>query len=203
VQIDGVKHVIRYLTGTVSDGLTYARGLETDPLVELFGMCDASYIPNYVSKGQLGFALFLNLNSGAVEAKSSVIWARGFLAELGFEQLAPTIIWTDSSSALLLATTFQLSSKSQHLTMRINAIHQEVINKVIVIKYIDTEGNVVDVLTKALPVESFVRHAQKLHHGFGNLPIQAKAKKVERPLPFKAKLKKIAAARVRTYAHSN
>ena len=226
VQIDGVKHVIRYLTGTVSDGLTYARGLETDPLVELFGMCDASYIPNYDSKGQLGFALFLNLNSGAVEAKSckdstvstsathvelkamyllvlAVIWARGFLAELGFEQLAPTTIWTDSSSALLLATTFQLSSKSQHLTMRINAIHQEVINKVIVIKYIDTEGNVVDVLTKALPVESFVRHAQKLHHGFGNLPIQAKAKKVERPLPFKAKLKKIAAARVRTYAHSN
>ena len=125
----------------------------------------------------------------------AVIWARGFLAELGFEQLAPTTIWTDSSSALLLATTFQLSSKSQHLTMRINAIHQEVINKVIVIKYIDTEGNIVDVPTKALPVESFVRHAQKLHHGFGNLPIQAKAKK--------AKLKKIAAARVRTYAHSN
>jgi hypothetical protein len=63
--------------------------------------------------------------------------------------------------------------------MRINAIHQGVINKVIVIKYIDTEGNVVDVLTEALPVESFVRHAQKLHHGFGNLLIQAKAKKVE------------------------
>ena len=63
----------------------------------------------------------------------AVIWARGFLAELGFEQLAPTTIWTDSSSALLLATTFQLSSKSQHLTMRINAIHQEVINKVIVV----------------------------------------------------------------------
>ena len=145
MQIDGVKHVIRYLSGTVSDGLSYARGLETDPLIELFGMCDASYIPNYDSKGQLGFALFLNLNSGAVEAKSckdstvstsathvelkamyllvlAVIWARGFLAELGFEQLASTIIWTDASSALLLATTFQLSSKSQHLTMRMRYI---------------------------------------------------------------------------------
>jgi hypothetical protein len=164
VQVDGVKHVIRYLTGTVSDGITFARGLESEPLVELFGMCDASYIPAYDSKGQLAFALFLNLNSGAVEAKSckdstvstsathvelkamyllvlAVIWARGFLAELGFEQLTPTTIWTDSASALLLATTFQLSSKSQHLTMRINAIHQEVSNKVIVIKYIDTDGN--------------------------------------------------------------
>jgi hypothetical protein len=142
VQIDGVKHVIRYLTGSVSDGLTFARGLETDPLVELFGMCDASYIPSYDSKGQLGYALFLNLNSGAIEAKSckdstvstsaahvklkamyllmlSIIWARGFLLELGFEQHEPTTIWTDSASAQLLATSFQLSSKSQHLTMRI------------------------------------------------------------------------------------
>jgi len=90
-------------------------------------MCDASYIPSYDSRGQLGF------NSGAVEAKSckdstvstsathvdlkamnllvlAVIWARGFLAKLGFEQQSPTIIWTDSSSARLLATTFQLSN---------------------------------------------------------------------------------------------
>ena len=123
--------------------------------------------------------------------------------ELGFEQHEPTTIWTDSASAQLLATTFQLSSKSQHLTMRINAIHQEVVNKVIVIKWIDTEGNTVDVLTKALPVLSFERHTRTLHHGFGNRPILAKAKKVDRPVTFKAKLKKISAARVRQYAHSN
>ena len=60
--------------------------------------------------------------------------------------------------------------------MRINAIHQEVVNKVIVIKWIDTEGNTVDVLTKALPVISFERHTRTLYHGFGNRPIQAKAK---------------------------
>ena len=87
--------------------------------------------------------------------------------------------------------------------MRINAIHQEVVNKVIVIKRIGTEGNTVDVLTKALPVLSFERHTRILHHGFGNRPIQAKAKKVDRPVTFKAKLKKISAARVRQYAHSN
>lgn len=52
VQINGVKHVIRYLTGTVSDGLTFAKGLETEALVELFGMCDGSYICGDDSKGQ-------------------------------------------------------------------------------------------------------------------------------------------------------
>ena len=105
--------------------------------------------------------------------------------ELGFEQHEPTTIWTDSASAQLLATTFQLSWKSQHLTMRINAIHQEVVNKVIVIKWIDTEGNTVGVLTKALLVLPFERHTHKLHHGLGNRPIQSN------PINFKAKLKKI------------
>ena len=87
--------------------------------------------------------------------------------ELGFEQHEPTTIWTDSASAQLLAMTFQLPSKSKHLTMRINAINQEVVNKVIVIKWIDTEGITVDVLTKALPVISFEHHTrnlQKTHH---------------------------------------
>ena len=43
VQINGVKHVVRDLTRSVSVGLTFARGLETDPLVELFGMCDMTH----------------------------------------------------------------------------------------------------------------------------------------------------------------
>ena len=226
IQIDGVKHVLRYLTGTIHDGITFAKGLDTDPLVELFGMCDASYIPGHDSKGQLAFAIFLNLNSGAIEVKSvkdstvstsathvelkaiyilllAIIWARGFLAELGFPQLKPSVIWTDSASAQLLATSFQLSAKSQHLVMRINAIHQEVVNGVIVIKYIDTHGNVVDALTKALPIIPFEQHTRTLQHGFRNNPIVAKAKKVDRPISFKAKLKKITAAKVRHLAHAN
>jgi hypothetical protein len=226
VQVDGVKHVVRYLTGSIKDGITFARGLESEPLVELFGMCDASYIPAHDSKGQLGFALFLNLNSGAIEAKSckdstvstsathvelkamymlvlSIIWTRGFLEELGFEQTQPTTVWTDSASALLLSTSYRLSSKSQHLTMRINAIHQEVVNGTIVIKYIDSDSNSVDVLTKALPIIPFERHTHSIQHGFGNSRIHVKAKKVDRPISFKAKMKKISAARVRHYAHSN
>jgi hypothetical protein len=87
--------------------------------------------------------------------------------------------------------------------MRINAIHQEVVNKVIVIKWIDTEGNTIDILTIALPVLPYERHTRTLHHGFGTRPIQAKAKKVDRPVTFKAKLKKMSAVRVRQYAHSN
>ena len=87
--------------------------------------------------------------------------------------------------------------------MRISAINQEVNNGVIEVKYVDTQGNTVDVLTKALPVIPFQLHADTLQHGFRNRPLQAKAKKVDRPISFKAKLKKMKAAKVRTLAHSN
>jgi hypothetical protein len=99
--------------------------------------------------------------------------------------------------------TFQLSSESKHPTMRINAIHQEMVNKVMVIKYIDTKGNTVEILTKTLIVILFERHTRTLRHGFVNRCILAKAKKVDRPVTFKVKLKKISAARVRQFAYSN
>ena len=135
IHIDGVKHI---LTGTIHDGISFARGLDSDPMVELFGISDASYMPGGDSRGQLAYAQFLNLNSGAIEVNSvkdstistsatdielkaiyilllAIIWSRGFLSEIGFPQNKPTVIWTDSASAQILASTFQLSSKSQHL----------------------------------------------------------------------------------------
>ena len=56
-----------------------------------------------------------------------------------------TVLWSDSSSARQLVTDFRVGSKSQHLTIRINAINQEVNNGVIKVKYVDTQGNTVDV----------------------------------------------------------
>ena len=143
------------------DGITFARGSDENNLVELFGMSDASYIPGHDRRGQLAFALFLNLNSGAVEAKSvkdstvstsacdielmgmylcllAIIWTR-------VPPRGSTVLWSDSSSARQLVTDFRVGSKSQHLTIRINAINQEVNNGVIKVKYVDTQGNTVDV----------------------------------------------------------
>ena len=80
-------------------------------------MCDGSYIPGYDSKSQVGYNLFMNLNSGTYCARSfgtnsidrsamdtevcaidacivELLWHRALLAELGFPQNDPSIIWT-------------------------------------------------------------------------------------------------------------
>ena len=58
------------------------------------------------------------------------------------------------------------------MTTTLNFIHEHIVNGTIALRYINTDNNVADVLTKALPAESFDRHSESLSRGFaGVLPV--------------------------------
>jgi hypothetical protein len=117
--LQGVTTLGRYLKGTISARMAFG-GMNKD--VKLFGYCDASHLPHGDSKPRLGYCFFLNNESGTILARSfkdksvshssceseikaidetvrQAIWLRGFLAELGFPQIEPTVLYTDSQSA--------------------------------------------------------------------------------------------------------
>jgi hypothetical protein len=88
------------------------------------------HLQDQSAKPRMGYAFFLNLESGtAVYAKSvnsntvshsscesetkaidaaifQAIWMRGFLVELGFPHIDPTVFYTDSASAIDLGESF-------------------------------------------------------------------------------------------------
>jgi hypothetical protein len=184
----GLKHLNRYLLGSSSEKLTFGGA---DKEIKLFGFSDASYISKGDSKSQLAYCFFLNKTSGTVSARSKkdttvshssaeaeikaldlailqATWFRGFLSEIGYPQLEPTVIFTDSISAKTLADTFHISSNSGHMVVRINYIHQEILAGNISLQYIDTNNMVADVLTKALPAKPLIAHRKKLLRGFDN-----------------------------------
>jgi transposase InsO family protein len=184
----GLKHLNRYLLGSSSEKLTFGGA---DKEIKLFGFSDASYISKSDSKSQLAYCFFLNKTSGTVSARSKkdttvshssaeaeikaldlailqATWFRGFLSEIGYPQLEPTVIFTDSISAKTLADTFHISSNSGHMVVRINYIHQEILAGNISLQYIDTNNMVADVLTKALPAKPLIAHRKKLLRGFDN-----------------------------------
>ena len=188
----GVDHLARYVKGSRDMLLTF--GGTDDSKVELFCYTDAAHLQDNSSKPRMGYAFFLNLESGTVYAKSvksntvshssceaeakaidaaaiQVIWLRGFLAELGFTQSEPTIFYTDSASAIDLGELFRVGKNSIHMTMRLNFIHECIQNKTISLKYINTDLEVADVLTKLLPVSAHELHTQRLMKGhYGELP---------------------------------
>jgi hypothetical protein len=99
------------------------------------------------------------------------IWMRGFLAELGIPQTDPTVFYTDSASAIDLGELFRVGKSNIHMTMRLNFIHECIQDKTISLKYINTDLQVADVLTKLLPVSAHELHTQCLMKGhYGILP---------------------------------
>ena len=141
-----LKHIEQYLLHTPDLSLT----LGGDKHICLFGFSDASYLTRGDSKSRLAFCLFLNLTSGCIIAKSwkdntvshssteaeikaidalirEIVWMRGFLKELGYEQSTPTTIYVDNESSSALSTSMNnCSSNVSHMIMRINYIQQEI-----------------------------------------------------------------------------
>ena len=78
-------------------------------------------------------------------------------------------IYTDSKSAQTLIELFHIGSNSAHLVMRLNFPHEQVLRKVVRIKYVQTDENVADIQTKLLA--KFSKFKDILLHGFkGSLP---------------------------------
>ena len=185
----GGEQALKYLNTHQDDYVN----LGGDPHINLFGYADASHIMDHDSKSQLGFCFYLNETSGAVIAKSKrdttishssteaeikavdlaireATWFRGFLSELGYPQNSPTVIYTDNKAATILAGTNNISDLTSHLVLRINYIHQEQKCGNIQLKWINTENNVADILTKALPFPIYESHSDTLMHGHHGLP---------------------------------
>jgi hypothetical protein len=204
----GVDHIGRYLKGTNDEHIQLGG---TDEEIKLFGYCDASHLPHGDSKPRLGYCFFLNKQSGTIHARSfkdkavshssceseikaidetirQSVWLRGFLAELGFPQSEPTIIYTDSISAKTLIDSFNVGNNSAHLVMRLNYLHEMVENGTIQLKYIDTLNQVADILTKLLPLLPHQHFMEILTHGHGGSVPEPKSKviyKTKRTLKFK------------------
>ena len=201
--VRGVDHIGRYLEATKDKCVTLGG---RDTRVNLFGYSDASHLPHGDSKPRLGYCFYLNLESGAIYARShfatnvshssceseifaldetirEAIYLRGFLAELGFEQDHATVIYTDSTSAKTLIDLFNVGSSSAHIIMRLNYLHEQVLLGNIELKYIQTDLQVADILTKLLSVPKHEKFTEFLLRGHNGIEPSSSPKVPKTPKP--------------------
>ena len=97
-------------------------------------------------------------NADAFEATKEIIWFRELLAELGFPQLEPTLVFADNASMITLAKDFSGNHKRvKHYMTRINFMIEQIQNSIIVIEHVESKYNIADILTKPLgPTDFFV-----------------------------------------------
>jgi hypothetical protein len=96
------------------------------------------------------------------ELAKLISWARQFLQDLGFPQLSPTVVFEDNKSTIHMVEFGTDRGKTKHMDVRFHYIRELVQNGSITLQHQSTLLMVADILTKALPSDSFLRLRQHL-----------------------------------------
>jgi hypothetical protein len=142
------------------------------PLI-LFGMSDASYVQDGDCKSQLGYVIFLSLDSGPVYCRSKrsttvslsstqsevdalvelakeILWFQGFLESIGIIVEYPTKLFVDNMPTVTLTGEGNHLKRSKHYVVKTTFLKDQVEYGIVDIQHIPGVENSADILTKAL-----------------------------------------------------
>ena len=167
-----VKHIIRYVKGSIGLGLWYPR---VDHL-DLVRSCDADYAGSLVDrKSTSGTCQFLgrslvswfskkqrSIALSTTEAEyvaagccsAQIIWMRHTLGDYGLT-FPPTTIWCDSSSSIDLSKNPVLHNRTKHIDVRHRFLRDHIDKKDISFEYVITTRQLADIFTKPLEDKQF------------------------------------------------
>ena len=96
------------------------------------------------------------------EVTRIVVWLRGILKEIGFEQEEPTVIYEDNNSCIFMAENEENSERSKHIDVKYHYIREQILKKQVKLIRIETENNLADMFTKAIKRDKFIRFRGEL-----------------------------------------
>jgi hypothetical protein len=169
------KRVLRYLAGTRELTLRFSGGSGDDTLLEVFadsdwggdhdsGRSTGGYVAmvggcvvSWRSKLEPTVALSTAEAEymAACAATQEAIHLRQLLADLGFEQKGAAILWEDNQACKAMAENPVLHKRSKHINIKFHFVRERVEAEEIEVKYIATEKQLADIMTKALPKPRF------------------------------------------------
>ncbi|KAI3818026.1 hypothetical protein L1987_11828 [Smallanthus sonchifolius] len=95
-------------------------------------------------------AEFIALTKGVKEA----MWLKSFLTELGVE-VGETLVKCDNIGAIQLSKHQVFHERSKHINVKFHFVRDVINSKVVKVAYVNTNENLVDMLTKTLPSSKF------------------------------------------------
>ena len=189
-QCNAIKRIGRYLKGTKHFKLVLG-GLTGNGILTAY--TDADYGADHTDrKSRTGYILFFNNDPVAWGSKKQtcvatstthaeyialytvakeVIWCRRLLADLGFPQTSPMVIFTDSQSALRLAMNTEFHAQTKHIDIKYHYTREQILLRSIQLQYVNTHVQLVDILTKPLTPDQFRRLRDSLLTGVSSSPL--------------------------------
>ncbi|KAG7537056.1 hypothetical protein ISN44_As13g009830 [Arabidopsis suecica] len=184
---NGIKHIFRYLQGTIDLGLYYPRNSEFG----LVGFADAGYLSDpHKSRSQTGYVFTIggtailwrsqkqtlvatSSNHAEIialhEACRECVWLRSMTNHIQKASglvisKEPTKLYEDNAACVAqIKEGYIKSNRTKHILPRFFSYTQELEkNKEVDIQYIRSSDNAAYLFTKALPTSTFRKHVQNI-----------------------------------------
>jgi hypothetical protein len=172
------KRVLRYLAGTKEIGLMFGREEKrADSEMKITAFGDADWGNNrFDRKSITGWIVKLNgdvvswaskkqhtVAQSTCEAElyaegaaiNEVLWQRGLLKELGLRQAACSVVYCDNQPAISISKNGIKSDRTKHVDIKYHFITEQINKGTIESKYMQTDKQQADMLTKALDKQKF------------------------------------------------
>ena len=96
------------------------------------------------------------------DATAEITWIQSLLKELGISSSPPAVLWCDNMGATSLALNPVFHARTKHIEVDVHFIRDKVIAKAIDVRFVPSEDQLADLLTKALPTPRFRDLCDKL-----------------------------------------
>lgn len=167
------KRILRYLQGSKKTGIRYVKendltligftdsdwagSLDDRKSTSGYICCIDSNVVSWSSKKQKSVSLSSAEAEyvAATEATCEAVWLRRLLVDLHQTQKDPTVIYCDNMSAIAMTKNPVFHARSKHIELRHHFIRDFVSKGEIVLKFVSTDQQPADFLTKAVSVEKF------------------------------------------------
>lgn len=177
-----VKHLLRYLRGTVTTGIKYHDKTSKETLI---GYSDSDFAGNIItSKSTTGYIILFNespfhwksqlqrhvtLSSTEAEVialcalSKEMAWIRRMLIELHLmKNNVPAIIMCDNESALKIVKSEKATSRTRHLRAQDAYIREQINEEELVLHHVKTDKQKADLLTKVVATGKFTYNRDQL-----------------------------------------
>jgi hypothetical protein len=180
IHMVAVKHILRYVRGTIAYGLRYT----SSGGVMLHSFTDSDWMGSTVDRKRTSrycFSLGLAMISWSSRKQGSIaqstakaeyivasvasreaVWLRKLLSDFLSSELAPIVIHCDNQSCIKLTKNPVFHDKSKHIEMRYHYVRDMVQKNVLNIQYVPTVEQTTDIFTKPLSLTKFVYFRDKL-----------------------------------------
>lgn len=176
-----VKRILRYLHDTTNFGLSFTKSGS----LLLSAFSDADWAGNPDDRRSTGgYAIFFGGNlvswsshkqptvsrssteaeyKAVANATAEIIWIQVLLRELGISQSRAPSFWCDNIGATYLSANPIFHRRMKHVEVDYHFVRERVALRQLDIRFISSKDQIVDIMTKPLPVTPFGRLSNNLN----------------------------------------